>query len=156
MDSSRVINSYAADGTPAPRTAGAGLQPFKYNGNEWIRSAGLNAYDFNARLYCIRPDLRHRDRFREILKNQGITQGETEASFLSGTIKEAGVSERILSPNPGWRRPDRRTIRTACPAPSPLPRASYAPSQPCTRPTAQPSHRCTLPAAGRAAGRPAR
>ena len=52
MDSSRILNTYfAADGTPTPRTIGEETQPYKYNGNEWVRFAGADMYDFNARMY---------------------------------------------------------------------------------------------------------
>ena len=45
------LNEYYLDGTPTPRTIGAEAQPYKYNGNEWVRFNGNDAYDFNARQY---------------------------------------------------------------------------------------------------------
>ena len=44
-------NEYYADGTPTPRTINSEAQPYKYTGNEWIRTNGYDAYDFNARQY---------------------------------------------------------------------------------------------------------
>ena len=45
------LNEYFPDGTPTPRTLGEEAQPYKYNGNEWVRFNGADMYDFNARQY---------------------------------------------------------------------------------------------------------
>ena len=45
------LNEYFPDGTPTHRTLGEEAQPYKYNGNEWVRFNGNDAYDFNARIY---------------------------------------------------------------------------------------------------------
>ena len=54
------LNEYFPDGTPTPRTIGEETQPYKYNGNEWVRFNGNDAYDFNARQF--QPTLLRFDR----------------------------------------------------------------------------------------------
>ena len=45
------VNDYYPSGTLMPGTAPNNTQPYKYNGKELDRSAGLNLYDYGARLY---------------------------------------------------------------------------------------------------------